>query len=91
MYPDRELKLTYEALDIGSYESNLQIALKKYFADRTGYKTNTFVLDPELCQKIGEKLGGVIKQYGYELVPVKTPSSFEEPPKNKACYNKLSG
>jgi len=66
--PEKELEKVYEKFGLGSYECNLQMDLKRYFACRAGYKPNTFVQAPELNQAVSGKLDDIIRQYDYKIL-----------------------
>lgn len=65
--PKDYLKQIYEHLGIDGYEEALPY-LDKYLDSQKDYKKNKFNLNPELRDKINDRLGFYFEHYGYEMI-----------------------
>jgi hypothetical protein len=62
--PIQEMRRLYEHLQLGGFEQVLP-KLEQYLAQKAGYQTNHYKLDPELREAIRRRWGEVIERYGY--------------------------
>lgn len=65
--PREYLKQIYEQLGIDGYEEALPY-FENYLDDQKDYKKNKFNLNPELRDKINNRLGFYFEHYGYEMI-----------------------
>ncbi|HVC92260.1 MAG TPA: sulfotransferase [Pirellulales bacterium] len=63
--PIGNLRTIYEKLGLGEFE-NVLPALEDYVDATQGYKTNEYVLTPDLRDEISRRWIGYIRRYGYE-------------------------
>ncbi len=62
--PVGQLRAIYEHLDLGDFE-RVRPKVEQYMVDHTDYKTNHYLLTPELRDRITRRWGDVIRRYGY--------------------------
>lgn len=62
--PIGQMHNIYKNLDLGDFASVLP-TLKQYLTDTADYATNHYELDPEMRDRITQRWGHVIRQYGY--------------------------
>ncbi|MBQ3185827.1 MAG: sulfotransferase [Firmicutes bacterium] len=63
--PEETLKMIYEELGIDGFEDALP-AFREHIASVNNYVKNKFELQPQLRDKINDKLGFYFERYGYE-------------------------
>ncbi|BBX96994.1 sulfotransferase family protein [Mycobacterium lacus] len=62
--PEGQLRRLYEHLGLGGFE-RVRPRVRRYFADRRDYETNTYQLTDEQRAIVTERWGEVIDRYGY--------------------------
>jgi hypothetical protein len=70
--PLANMRRLYESLDLGDFE-RVRPRIERYVAEKHGYKTNRYKLDPALRDEIGRRWGRRIAQYGYGDAIVPAP------------------
>ena len=65
--PEKYLRDIYEQLGLDGFEEALPY-FEKYLDSQKNYQKNKFELQPELRDKINEKLGFYFEYYGYEMI-----------------------
>ncbi len=63
--PEEQMKLLYDNLQLEGFD-RLQPRLRDYLKTTAGYERNRYNQDPDKQHRITERLGDVIRRYGYE-------------------------
>jgi hypothetical protein len=63
--PEEQMKLLYDNLQLEGFD-RLSPRLRDYLKTTAGYERNRYKQDPEKQHHITERLGDVIRRYGYE-------------------------
>jgi hypothetical protein len=63
--PIGNLRGIYNGLELGEFEEVLP-QFRQYLAGIAGYRTNRYVVTPELRAEIAGRLGWVVRRYGYD-------------------------
>ena len=81
--PLGEMRKLYEHLNLGGFEA-IKPRLENYLARTGDYKTNQYIVTPEMREEIGRRWGDVIRRYGYEMKEEPTtPASAPSVPKSR--------
>ena len=64
------MQAVYERLGLGAFELNS--AVHNYFAERPDFRTNQFVVAPEVRAQIRHYWGWFMDRYGYTQEPLET-------------------
>jgi hypothetical protein len=64
--PIGQMQALYDRLELGDFEK-LRPRLEEYVAKMADYQTNRYALTPQLRDKITQRWGKVIRQYGYSV------------------------
>jgi hypothetical protein len=62
--PVATLSTAYDALGLGDF-ARVRPALERHVASMRAYRTNRYDLEPDLIARIGDRLAGFIRRYGY--------------------------
>jgi hypothetical protein len=81
--PLAEMRKLYAHLNLGGFEA-IKPRLEHYLARTGDYKTNQYIVTPEMREEIGRRWGDVIRRYGYEMKEEPTtPASAPSVPKSR--------
>ncbi|HVT28772.1 MAG TPA: sulfotransferase, partial [Lacipirellulaceae bacterium] len=66
--PVAEMRSVYQRLDLGNF-ANVEPALLRYRMKTRDYRTNQYVLPPEVAERVRGRWGPYLQRYGYNAAP----------------------